>query len=183
MTDSHGRLDVFVNNAGVVSPTAQAFDELSLEEWRRGFAINVEGTFLGTRTAMRAMKTVRSGAIVNIGSVAGFVGSKDGAAYGASKCAVRNLSKQAALSATRFGYGLRVNTVYPAYVWTPLVAEKLIGIHGSEEAARAAVTAHIPLGSLPEPRDIAAAVAFLASDDARMITGADLIGDGGRLIQ
>lgn len=180
---THGRLDVLVNNAGVISSHADPFDDVNLDEWRRVFRINVDGTFLGTKTAIRAMKKTGAGAIVNIGSVAGYVGSKDGAAYGASKAAVRNISKQAALSAARMGFGVRVNTVHPAFVWTPLVQEKLIKLHGSEEAALRAVNAAIPLGQIPSAEDVAAAVAFLASEDARMITGADLVIDGGRLIQ
>ncbi|MBJ6135259.1 SDR family oxidoreductase [Ochrobactrum sp. Q0168] len=178
-----GKLNLLVNNAGVVSQEVHAIDELPLVEWRRVFKINVDGVFLGMQAAIRTMKQRKAGAIVNIGSIAGYVGSRDGVAYGASKSTVKNLSKQAALSSARFGYGVRVNTVHPAYVWTPLVAEKLIRIHGSKEAAMKSLTSLIPLGALPEADDIAAAVAFLGSDDARMITGADLVVDGGRLIQ
>lgn len=179
----HGQLDILVNNAGVVSEEVYPFDEMKLDEWRRVYTINVEGTLLGMQAAMREMKKRKTGNIVNIGSIAGYIGSKDGAAYGASKGAVKILSKQAALSAAKFGYGIRINTVHPAYVWTPLVSKKLVRIYGSEENARNTLTASIPLGMLPEPVDIASAVAFLASDDARLITGADLVIDGGRLIQ
>lgn len=178
----HGRLDVLVNNAGVVTPEFYAFDEFPLEEWKRVFSINVEGAFLGTKIGLRTMKATGGGAIVNIGSIAGYVGSVDGAAYGTSKGSVRALTKQAALSSAKLGYGVRVNAVHPAYVWTPLITGKLSKKFGDEEAAKAAILAGHPLGILPSPADIAAAVAFLASDDARAVTGSDLVVDAGRLL-
>ncbi|QIL81080.1 SDR family oxidoreductase [Diaphorobacter sp. HDW4A] len=180
----HGSLDVLVNNAGVVMRGAHAFDEIPLDEWQRVFSINVDGVFLGLQTAIGAMKSnARGGSIVNLGSVASQVGSKDAGAYGASKAAVTNMTKQAALSAARFGYRVRVNAVHPGYVWTPLIEQKLIGQFGSLEAAQIAVRAMNPMGDIVTPDDVAASIAFLASDDARMITGADLVIDGGRLIQ
>jgi len=180
----HGRLDVLVNNAGVVSNEAQPFDRIPVDEWRRVFAINVDGTLLGVQAAMQVMRSSSTGgSIVNMGSIAGYVGSRDGGAYGASKAAVRNLTKQAALSAARQGLPIRVNAVHPGYVWTPLIDEKLTRQFGSAEAAREAVRGMNPLHRIVETDDVAAAVAFLASRDARMITGADLVVDGGRLIQ
>ena len=178
-----GRLDVLVNNAGVVTAVPQAFDDIDLDEWKRVFAINVDGVLLGTQAALRHMKRHGGGAVVNIGSIAGYIGSKDNCTYAISKGAVRTLSKSAALSAARFGYGVRVNTVHPGFVWTPLIADKAIREHGSEEAAQKLFAAMNPSNRLVEPDDVAAAVVFLASDDARMINGADLVVDGGRLIQ
>jgi len=179
-----GPLDVLVNNAGVVSPASHPFDEIPATEWRRVFGINVDGVFLGVQAGLKAMKAAgRDGAIVNMGSIAGYVGSRDGGAYGASKAAVRNLTKQAALSAARQGCGVRINAVHPGYVWTPLIEDKLIAQFGSRDAAQQAVRGMNPLGRIVETSDVAAAVAFLASDDARMVTGADLVVDGGRLIQ
>ena len=93
------------------------------------------------------------------------------------------MTKQAALSAARFGYQVRVNAVHPGYVWTPLIEAKLVAQFGSLEAAQNAVRAMNPLGDIVTPDDVAASIAFLASNDARMITGADLVIDGGRLIQ
>lgn len=182
--DRLGPLDVLVNNAGVVTPQAYAFDDIPAAEWRRVFGINVDGVFLGVQAGLKAMKAARrAGAIVNMGSIAGYVGSRDGGAYGASKAAVRNLTKQAALSAARQNCGVRINAVQPGYVWTPLIEDKLLAQFGSREAALQAVRGMNPLGKIVEAEDVAAAVAFLASPEARMITGADLVVDGGRLIQ
>ncbi|RKP47149.1 SDR family NAD(P)-dependent oxidoreductase [Pararobbsia silviterrae] len=179
-----GRFDVLVNNAGTLSPAPAVFDEIGLDEWRRVFAVNVDGCFLGVQAALRAMKSAPDGGvIVNMGSIAGYVGSKDNGAYGASKSAVRNLTKQAAISAARLGYNVRVNAVHPGYAWTPLVEAKLTEQYGSREAAMQFMRSLNPLGRIVEPRDVAAAVAFLGSDDARMITGGDLIVDAGRLAQ
>lgn len=178
------RLDVLVNNAGVVMKDSHPIDELPLEEWRRVFSINVDGVLLGVQAAMRTMKRqTAGGAIVNLGSIASFVGSRDAGAYGASKAAVTNLTKQAAISAARLGYKVRVNAVHPGYVWTPLIESKLIAQFGSLEAAQQAVRGMNPMGDIVTTDDVAAAVAFLASDDGRMMTGADLVIDGGRLIQ
>lgn len=184
VVQQHGQLDVLVNNAGVVMRDSHAFDEIPLEEWQRVFSINVDGAFLGLQAAMRLMKTNRQGgSIINLGSVAGQVGSKDAGAYGASKAAVTNMTKQAALSAARYGYQVRINAVHPGYVWTPLIEAKLIAQFGSLEAAQKAVRGMNPLGDIVTPDDVAASIAFLASNDSRMITGADLVIDGGRLIQ
>ncbi|MFU2068097.1 SDR family NAD(P)-dependent oxidoreductase [Bordetella hinzii] len=184
IVERHGRLDVLVNNAGVVSTQSVNFDEIDVAEWRRLFAINVDGVFHGVQAAMRVMKQqAGGGAIVNMGSIAGFVGSATGGAYGASKSTLRNLTRQAALSAARAGYRIRVNAVHPGYVWTALIADKLAAQFGGEEAAQAAVRAMNPVQTIVTPEDVAASVAFLGSADARMITGADLVVDGGRLIQ
>ncbi len=181
--DRFGGLDVLVNNAGILPAEPQAIDDVPLAEWRRIFAVNVDGVLLGTQAVVREMKRRGGGAIVNIASIAGYVGSKDNCVYGASKGAVRSLTKQAALSASQNGYGVRVNAVHPGFVWTKLVEQRALCRYGTRAAALEAFRAMNPMNRIVEPEDVAAAVAFLASDDARMITGADLVVDGGRLIQ
>ena len=179
-----GALDVLVNNAGLISPKPAPFDELELDEWRRIFSVNVDGALLGMQNAMRVMKKQASGgAIVNMGSISGFVGSKDLGTYASSKGALRTMSKQAAISAAHHGYNVRVNAVHPGYLWTPFVEEQLSARYGGREQALEAVKKMNPMQQIVEPADVAAAVAFLASADARMITGADLVIDGGRLVQ
>lgn len=184
VVERFGSLDVLVNNAGMIPVHPAPFDEIELEDWQRTFAVNVDGALLGMQTAMRAMKQQpEGGAIVNMGSVSGFVGSKDLGVYASSKGALFTMNKQAALSAAHFGYNVRVNAVHPGYLWTPFVAQQLTQRFGSEEEALKAVAKMNPLGKIVEPSDVAAAVAFLASADARMITGTDLVIDGGRLAQ
>lgn len=180
----YGRLDVLINNAGVVSPEPQDFENVSLEEWRRVFSINSEGVFLGMREAIKLMKTNEGlSSIVNIGSIAGYYGVNKSSAYGASKASVKSITKQAAISVARLGYRIRINSIHPSYVWTPLVKDRLVLEYGSEEAGKDAVRNMNPLGQLVEPEDIAAAAAFLSSSDAKMMHGSDLVIDGGRLIQ
>ena len=109
--ERHGRLDILVNNAGILSTTrAQSIDEASLEEWRAVNAVNVEGVFLGCRTAVKAMKE-SGGAIVNLSSIAGLIGTPLTVAYGASKGAVRQLTKSVAVDCGRKGYRIRCNSV------------------------------------------------------------------------
>lgn len=179
-----GALDVLVNNAGLISAQPTPFDAIDLEEWRRVFSVNVDGALLGMQAALRVMKAQSDGgAIVNMGSISGFVGSKDLGTYASSKGALRTMSKQAAISAAHFGYNVRVNSVHPGYLWTPFVEAQLTERFGGREQALAAVKKMNPMQQIVEPADVAAAVAFLASSDARMITGADLVIDGGRLVQ
>ncbi len=177
----HGQLDILVNNAGVAARTGQPFDSIELEDWRRVMSVNTDGVFLGCKAAVKTMKTRGGGAIVNIASVAGFKGTRGGAAYGTSKGAVRTLTKQAAFSCAKHGYGIRVNAIHPGYVWTDLVKDGAIREYGSEEAALKALSATIPLGKMVMPDDVAWAAVYLASDEARLVTGSDLVVDGGGL--
>lgn len=177
-----GRLDVLVNAAGVVGNGAYVIDALPTAEWQRIMSVNVDGTFLGTREAIRVMKDSGGGAIVNIGSTTAFVGSVDAIPYNVSKASVRALTRNAAFSAGKSGYRVRVNAVHPTWVWTPLVEAMLIKRFGSKEKALDVILAQHCVDRLPEPADIANAVAFLASDEAAIITGADLVVDGGRTL-
>ncbi len=116
-----GSLDVLVNNAGIALPPPDGFEAITLEDWRRVMSVNLDGVFLGMKHAVLAMRE-RGGSIVNIGSVAAYVGTPGGAAYGASKGALRTLAKQAAVACAKKGYKIRINTVHPMYIWTPLLA-------------------------------------------------------------
>ena len=109
--ESHGRLDVLVNNAGVGGRIGQPFDDIPFDEWRRVVAINLEGAFLGTRAGVRTMKQSGGGSIVNVGSIAGLIGTRGGAAYGASKGGVHALTRQAAYSCGKHKYNIRVNAM------------------------------------------------------------------------
>jgi NAD(P)-dependent dehydrogenase (short-subunit alcohol dehydrogenase family) len=173
---AHGRLDILVNAAGIA--VLRDFEQTTLEEWRLVHRVNSEGTFLGCQAAHRAMKATGGGSIVNVSSVAGLVADPDMAAYCASKGAVRLLTKAVALHAARAGSGVRCNSVHPAFVDTPMVGAMLAA--GAERGlTRAKLERAIPLGRIGEVDDVAHAVVYLASDESRFVTGAELAIDGG----
>jgi len=183
-----GRLDVLVNNAGI--EMMKPIEELSLKEWQLVCRINLDGVFLGTRAAVGLMKREkeggRGGSIVNISSVAGLVGTPFQTAYGMTKGGVRTFSKGAALEFAALGYGIRVNSVHPGVIETAMGDEMLETLGGflgqSPEETAAFLKAQQPLG-LGQPRDIASMILFLASDDSRLITGAEFVVDGGLTAQ
>ncbi|MED5429416.1 MAG: glucose 1-dehydrogenase [Chloroflexota bacterium] len=168
-TSGYGKLDILVNNAGIL--LRKGIEETSAEEWDRIQDVNSKGVFLGTRAVIPEMRKVGGGSIVNISSVAGLIGSTS-AAYGASKGAVRLLTKSTAVQ-----YGpekIRCNSVHPGLIDTDMVHD----IFSNEErmSNRISIT---PLGTFAEPKDVAFAVLFLASDESRFVTGSELVIDGG----
>ena len=178
--DVFGRLDILVNNAGV-GHSGSAEDE-TLEKWRFLQSINLDAVFLGTREAIRVMKEHKSGSIVNLSSIEGLVGDPTLAAYNASKGGVRLFTKSAALHCAKSGYGIRVNSVHPGYIWTPMVEENAKR-DGNVEERRAQLTALHPIGKLGVPEDIAYGILYLASDEAGFVTGTELVIDGGYTAQ
>ena len=175
-----GRLDVLVNNAGVA--LGADVEHTTLEQWRWLMSINLDGVFLGTRSAIRVMKTARSGSIINLSSIEGLIGDANLAAYNASKGGVRLFTKSAALYCAKAGYDIRVNSIHPGYIWTPMV-EGYLKTSDDPAAARKAVDALHPLGHIGEPNDIAYGVLYLASDESKFVTGAELVIDGGYTAQ
>jgi len=174
---AYGQLDVLVNNAGIV--IHGTVEDTTLEDWRKTQAVNMEGVFLGCRAAVRAMKT-NGGSIINISSIEGLVGEPIAAAYNASKGGVRIFSKSAALHCASQGYRIRVNSVHPGAIQTPLL-ENLFASLTEEEATATLerVNRDIPLGVMGEPLDIANGCLFLASDESKYMTGSELVIDGG----
>ena len=180
-----GGIDVVVNNAGI--ETTSLFENCSLEEFNRTINVNVTGTFLGVKHAIRAMKpggaSGRGGSIVNLSSGAGLKGTLALGAYCTSKGAVRLLTKAAAVECGRLNYGIRVNSIHPGVIKTEMGIKTLqdyvkLGLMPNEEAAEAAfVGAHL-LG-FGRPQDIANGVCYLASNAAQWITGIELSIDGG----
>lgn len=166
----HGRLDILVNNA--MAYTWGPIESMSSADWQANFATSVDGTFWGTRSALQLMKA-HGGAIVNLSSICGTLGTAWMAGYSAAKAAVINFSRAAAAEGA--AHGIRVNVVIPAVVETPATAGML-----SDPAAKACTEKLIPLGRVGQARELANAILFLASDEASYVTGAALPVDGGR---
>jgi 3(or 17)beta-hydroxysteroid dehydrogenase len=182
---SHGGLHVLVNNAGVLSPPSElANPETStLSDWRRIFAVNVEGVFLGCKTAIPAMHSSGGGSIINISSVAALLATPFATAYGASKASVRQLTKSVAQHCAQRSLNIRCNSVHPGIVRTAAL-DKAFGEAASQrgvsfEAILTERKGAVPVGEFAQLQEIAGAVAFLASDESRHMTGAQLVIDGG----
>ena len=167
-----GRLDVLVNNAGVLDTAG--VEASSLEAWERVVAVNQTGVWLGMKVAIPALRRSGGGSIVNTSSIYGIVGSGGSAAYHASKGAVRLLTKTAALEYAPDG--IRVNSVHPGYVNTPMIEQALPEANVSMLKL---LGEQVPLGRLAEPEDIARGVLYLASDESSYVTGSELVIDGG----
>jgi meso-butanediol dehydrogenase / (S,S)-butanediol dehydrogenase / diacetyl reductase len=173
MLEQFGRIDVLHANAGVSVPGTVATH--TVEEWDRTFAVNVRGAFLTARGVVPSMLEQGYGSIVFTASVSGMIGERDSAAYDASKAAIISLTRQMAVEYAR--NGIRVNCVCPGWVDTGFNDPWLVEMSETELAAT--VNATIPLGRQASADDIAPCVAFLASDDARYVTGHALVIDGG----
>jgi NAD(P)-dependent dehydrogenase (short-subunit alcohol dehydrogenase family) len=172
-------LHVVVNNAGVA--LSGSVEQTSLEQWRWLMSINLDGVFIGTRSAIGAMKST-GGSIINISSIEGLIGDPNLAAYNASKGGVRIFTKSAALHCAKAGYRIRVNSIHPGYIWTPMV-EQFLAAQPDPAAAKTFVEGLHPVGHLGEPDDIAYGVLYLASDESKFVTGAELVIDGGYTAQ
>lgn len=181
---AEGRLDILVNNAGVTGfehgAAAHDPENASLGDWRAVHAVNLDGTFLGCKHAIRAMRRHGAGSIINISSRSGLVGIPGAAAYASSKAAVRNHSKTVALHCAAQGLALRCNSIHPAAVLTPMW-EPMLGNGSDREARMAALVADTPLRRFGQPEEVAALCVLLGSDEAAYMTGAELTIDGGLL--
>ncbi len=180
--EQFGRLDVLVNNAGV--GWGGPPEEETLERWRTLMSINLDGVFLGTKHAILTMKKNKpaGGTIINISSIEGLVGDPNLGAYNASKGGVRLYTKSVALYCAKEQLNIRANSIHPGYIWTPLV-ENYLAEHGDVSEGRKALDALHPIGRVGEPEDIAYGVVYLASDEAKFVTGAELVIDGGYTAQ
>jgi len=183
----HGRLDVMVANAG--TDCTSRVEHISLADWHRVMAVNVDGLFLGVKHCTPLMeesgKTTRGGSsVIAISSIMGMVGIADASAYNTSKGAVRLFCKAVAVEFAQKRMPIRVNSVHPGFVRTYLLEQGMAGwvekgMGESVDALMAGLGASTPMGRIADPSEIAPAVAFLASDDASYITGAELVVDGG----
>lgn len=181
--DKFGALHIVVNNAGI-APESSPIEEKTLESWRHVLAIDLDSVFLGCKWGIRTIKKHGGGAIINISSILGLVGQPNASDYNAAKGGVRLLTKSAALECAEAGYDIRVNSVHPGYIDTPLVQDVMAqGEMGGQPVGpnemRELLTMLHPIGRLGIAREIANAVLFLASDEASFMTGSEMVVDGG----
>ena len=171
-----GGLSVLVNNAGIAVDGAIA--DVELDEWRRAFSVNVDGVFLGCKLALPLLRGCQPGSIVNMSSIAGLCARPGLGAYSASKAAVWMLTRTVALECAEAGWDIRCNSVHPAYIDTPIL-DPLQQPGASRQDTLAWLGRQIPIGRVGEIRDVAQGVVYLASDESRFMTGAELKLDGG----
>ncbi|MBJ7408925.1 MAG: glucose 1-dehydrogenase [Phenylobacterium sp.] len=170
-----GRIDILVNNAGVAG-ISKPTHEVTEAEWDFVQAINVKGVFFCTKHAIPHLRRAGGGSIINLSSIYGLVGGPDVPPYHASKGAVRLMSKTDALIYAPDR--IRVNSIHPGFIWTPMV-EGYLKDAGDDPAGRAGLDSLHPLGHVGEPDDIAWGCVYLASDEAKFVTGSELVIDGG----
>ncbi len=175
--DKLGGLSVLVNNAGI--GVRGNIEQCTLEEWHRGFAVNVDSVFLGCKHALPLMKDHQPGSIINISSIAGLIASDTMPGYNASKAAVWMLSKSVALHCAKMGWDIRCNSVHPTFVDTPILDGMALSSGREKSVIMDKLARQIPLKRVGEPIEIANGVLYLASDESRFMTGAELKLDGG----
>lgn len=168
----HGRLDVLINNAGIIA--YEPLDKLEMKDWLKMIAVDQTGVFLGMREAVRVMRKQQAGSIVNISSIWGSAAVAGAHSYHAAKGAVRNMSKNAAM--TYVSDGIRVNSVHPGFIHTPLTDAQAPDLND-------AVIAMTPMKRGGKPIEIAYGCLYLASQEASYVTGVELNIDGGYLAQ
>jgi NAD(P)-dependent dehydrogenase (short-subunit alcohol dehydrogenase family) len=168
----HGRVDVLVNNAGII--IYDTLHELSMEDWNKVVATNQTGVWLGMREVIPGMLSNGGGSIINLSSIWGTVAVAGAHAYHATKGAVRNMSKSAAITYAKDN--IRVNSLHPGFILTPLT-------EAQDPDVNAWVVGQTPMGRAGKPEEIANGAIFLASDEASFVTGSELVIDGGYLAQ
>ncbi len=171
--ERHGRLDVLVNNAGIYE-RGKLLDT-TVEQYRRIIDVNQLGVFLGMKAAAPTMIAQQSGSIVNISSVAGLLGSANAVAYGASKFAVRGMTKAVALELAR--YQIRVNSIHPGMIDTDMMTV----VTGDNAERHDRMARNVPIGRAAEAGEVASLALFLASDESRYCTGSEFVIDGGMM--
>jgi len=178
--ETYGGIHILVNNAGIGEKSD--LETMVFEEWRKILAINLDSVFLGTQLGIRHIKKYGGGSIINMSSIAGFVGTDDLPAYTASKAGIRYFTKSAALHCGQRKYNIRVNSIHPGSTRTRagvLYLEQKTGLKGDDIDKE--MESVIPMGRICEPSDIAQGALFLASDESLMVNGTELVIDGGMI--
>ncbi|MGH6781287.1 MAG: SDR family oxidoreductase [Sphingomonadaceae bacterium] len=170
-----GGISVLVNNAGI--SRGGNIEQLSFEDWKLVMEVNVDSVFLGTKHALKYMRQNQPGSIINISSIAGLIAGHNSPAYNASKAGVWLLSKGIALHCAKQGLDIRSNSIHPTFIDTPIL-DRLRDQLG-KEVAEGKLARQIPLGHIGEPDDVANAAVYLASDESKFMTGAEIKLDGG----
>ena len=179
--ETYGKLHILANSAGI--GLGGTVEDVTLEDWKNLIDVNLNGTFLGTQYGIKGMKeTGEGGSIINFSSIEGLIGDPNLPAYNASKGGVTIFTKSAALHCARQGYGIRINSIHPAYIWTPMV-ENFLKAQGNVEEGKKQLESLHPVGHLGEPDDIGYGVVYLASDESKFMTGSELVIDGGYTAQ
>lgn len=182
VTSAFGRLDVLVNNAGVAE--ILPVQDMTLESWRRTMAVNLDGVFLGTKSAIPAMTEAGGGSIINISSILGITAAAGAASYCASKGGVRLFTKAAALDCAKAKNGIRVNSIHPGYIHTAMMEATCDRDYdGDVEKGLTELGKLHPIGRVGQPDEIANGVLYLASDESKFVTGSELVIDGGYTAQ
>ena len=173
--DKLGGLHVLVNCAGIVS--LGTVEETTLEDWRRVHAVDLDSVFLGCKLAVPVIARHGGGSIVNLSSISGIIAGHNLAAYNSAKAGVRHLTKSVALHCARQGNGIRCNSIHPAFVDTAMLDDILH--RGTREEGLERLARQVPLGRVGDTDDVAWAVIYLASDESKYMTGAEMVLDGG----
>jgi len=171
-----GKIDILVNNAGIHGVNKPT-DEIDEGEWDEVMNVNVKGVFLCTKHVIPYMKKAGEGSIIDLSSIYGIIGAEDTPPYHASKGAVRLMAKTDALYYAK--YNIRVNSVHPAFIWTPLVEDVAQDYPEGIEAFRKHIEGLLPIGHFGEPNDVAFGILYLASNESKFVTGSELVIDGG----